>query len=174
MNCTRLATVSLPAKWAISTPSMTRGGRFRPSTFSSPASPFFGSTRNTSGCTCSSRSPRWSSVSSSRISSRSRAAFSNSSAADAASISCRISSMSRFLPPSRNVFSRLMSRRYSSFEMRRLQGAVHWSMEASRQGRNHRHWSSLASMSSEQVRNLKIRWSTTIAPRRLPALVNGP
>ena len=28
-------------------------------------------------------------------------------------------------------------------------------------------------MSSVQVRNLKIRWRTTIAPRRLPALVNG-
>jgi hypothetical protein len=67
-----------------------------------------------------------------------------------------------------------MSARYSSFEIRRLQGAVHWPIEASRQGRYQRHCGSEASMSSVQVRNLKIRWRTTIAPRRLPALVNGP
>ena len=36
-----------------------------------------------------------------------------------------------------------MSWRYSSLEIRRLHGAVHWSIEASRQGRNQRHRSSL-------------------------------
>ena len=32
-----------------------------------------------------------------------------------------------------------MSLRYSSVPMRKLQGAVHWLIEASRHGRNHRH-----------------------------------
>ena len=100
--------------------------------------------------------------------------FRSSSAAAAACISSRISSSSFFLFPSRNIRSRAMSRRYSSFEIRRLHGAVHWSIEANRQGRNQRHFSSSSSMSSEQVRNLKIFCSTCIAPRKLPALANGP
>ena len=44
-------------------------------------------------------------------------------------------------------------------------GAVHWLIDASRQGRNHRQRWSPSSMSSVQVRNLKIFCSTCIAPR---------
>ncbi len=67
-----------------------------------------------------------------------------------------------------------MSSRYASFEMRKLHGAVHWLMLASRQGRNHRQRSSPSSMSRVQVRNLKIRCSTAIVPRSFLAEVNGP
>ncbi len=67
-----------------------------------------------------------------------------------------------------------MSLRYASLSIRMLHGAVHWSIECSRQGRNHRQRGSPSSMSSEQVRNLKIFWRTWIAPRRLLALGNGP
>ena len=69
---------------------------------------------------------------------------------------------------------RRMSLRYSSFEIRKLHGAVHWSIEASRQGRNHRQRWSSSSMSSEQVRNLKIFCSTCDRPPQAPALANGP
>ena len=62
-------------------------------------------------------------------------------------------------PPETSA-SRWMSRRYSSFEIRKLHGAVHWSIEANRQGRNQRHFSSASSMSRLQVRNLKIFCST--------------
>ncbi len=92
----------------------------------------------------------------------------------AAAISSRISASSRFLPPSRNRCKRWMSLRYSSFEMRKLHGAVHWAIECSRQGRNHRQRGSLSSMSSVQVRNLKIFCSTWIAPRSPRGLANGP
>ena len=51
---------------------------------------------------------------------------------------------------------------------------MHWLIEWSRQGRNHRQRGSSSSMSSEQVRNLKIRCRTWIAPRRLLARGNGP
>ncbi len=76
--------------------------------------------------------------------------------------------------PLRNICSRWMSRRYSSLPIRRLHGAVHWLMLASRQGRNHRHRSSPSSMSRLQVRNLKIRCSTCTAPRSEPALAKRP
>src|SRR5688500_4109305 len=67
-----------------------------------------------------------------------------------------------------------MSRRYSSLLIRRLQGAVHWLIDAKRHGRNQRQRSSASSMSRLQVRNLKTFCSACTAPRRLPALVNGP
>ena len=70
--------------------------------------------------------------------------------------------------------SRFTSRAYSSFEIRRLHGAVHWLMLCSRQGRNHFHRSSSASMSSAQVRNLNTFCSALMTPRSLPALGNGP
>ena len=76
MNRTTLATVSVPAVWAMSMPSTVRGAWSRCNTFCRPASPFLGSTGKTSGCTCLSSLPRWSSVSSRWISSRSRAASS--------------------------------------------------------------------------------------------------
>ena len=64
--------------------------------------------------------------------------------------------------------------RYSSREMRRLHGAEHWPVEASRHGRNHRQRASPSSMSNEQVRNLKIFCKIATAPRSDRELVNGP
>ena len=64
--------------------------------------------------------------------------------------------------------------RYSSLLIRRLQGAVHCLMLASRHGRNQRQRSSPSSMSRLQVRNLKIRCRTCTAPRSAPALAKGP
>ena len=66
-----------------------------------------------------------------------------------------------------------MSCRYSSFEMRKAQGAVHWRIEARRQGRNHFQRGSSSTISSEQVRNLKIFCRTWTAPLRAPAQANG-
>ena len=44
MNCTRLATVSPPCRWAMSIPSMRRGGLSSPKTFFNPCMPRLGST----------------------------------------------------------------------------------------------------------------------------------
>ena len=75
----------------MSTPSIFRGRSCSLKIFCSPASPFFGSMKNTSGCSCVSSSPRSRNRSIISISSRNRAACSNRKLAEASAISSRMS-----------------------------------------------------------------------------------
>ena len=93
---------------------MVRGVFSRPSTLRRPSSPFFGSMGKTSGCTSRTASPRWPSFFRASMSSRSRAAFSNSIAALASCISRSISAISRSFLPSITSRSLRICLRYSS------------------------------------------------------------
>ena len=108
------------------------------------------------------------------ISSLILAASSKSRSLAACCISRSVFFSKRDFLPSRTILKARISRAYCSGLICRLQGAEHWSMDANKQGRYHFHFSSEASISKLQFRNLKMRCYIERAPCNFPGFVNCP